>query len=244
MTTGGMETIFTLMRHKTAYSYRPEKISEADILLILESCVRAHSYGGLMLYSIIDIDIDDHKDLIISLSGMDRDILNATKAYLLVIDLNRSIDFLLSQNLEIVEDKLEIFLHAVVSCAMAAENLVVATEAMGYGVTIIDKIYEYAEKIIKEFRLPKYTFPLLLILIGVPKSYLKQQPPLPIDIIVHKNVYREYKEDEYSVLKKSLEVIDKDGVWRSILTSIFIRDSDIVIPTYRLINILRKQGFL
>lgn len=72
---------------------------------------------------------------------------------------------------------------------MAAQNMITAAESMGLGVVPLGSIKNDPQKIIEVLNLPKMTFPVLGLQIGVPDQEPQLKPRLPLKFIAFDNDY-------------------------------------------------------
>ena len=88
---------------------------------------------------------------------------------------------------------------AVCDAMIAAQNAVVAAESLGIGSCYIGDIMENAEIHQQVLHLPRYVFPVGMLVFGYPTEQQKARPKperVALKHIVHENTYREMDEQE------------------------------------------------
>lgn len=78
----------------------------------------------------------------------------------------------------------------------AAQNAVIAAEHLGLGSQYIQEIVWQPYTTLSFFQLPKHVLPVAMVIMGYPKERPPLAPSLPLDAIVHKEVYRDPSDDE------------------------------------------------
>lgn len=72
---------------------------------------------------------------------------------------------------------------------MAVQNTLVAAESMGLGGVILGSVKNDPIELIRVLDLPKMTFPLLGLQVGIPDQDPQLKPRLPLDTLVMENDY-------------------------------------------------------
>ena len=90
------------------------------------------------------------------------------------------------------------FLAGVFDAALAAQNMLGYAEANGMGGCYLGSILNDARRLIDLLRLPKHTFPILGLIIGVPDEEPEQKPRIPSSLSVGENGYPAVDEEEWN----------------------------------------------
>ena len=72
---------------------------------------------------------------------------------------------------------------------LAIQNMMNAVESMGLGAVLLGSINNQPKELIKVLDLPKMTYPVLGIQVGIPDQDPQLKPRLPLDKIVFENEY-------------------------------------------------------
>ncbi|MFQ3563315.1 NADPH-dependent oxidoreductase [Pseudolactococcus paracarnosus] len=166
--------------------------------------------------------------------------------YVFVADLYRQSTLLTKQGKSLDGlSNMESLLVSIVDTTIAAQNMVVAAEAMELGICYIGGIRNDVEKVADLLNLPKYTLPLFGLTIGIPNSKNKVKPRLLAKNQVSQNSYptAQFADlSEYDDLSKAYyadrDTNQKTRSWSQQNIAFFqtIRRPEIA-------DFLKKQGF-
>jgi FMN reductase (NADPH) len=78
----------------------------------------------------------------------------------------------------------------------AAQNAVIAAESLGLGSQYIQEIVWQPYKTLDFFQLPPQVLPVAMLIMGYPESKPPLAPSLPLEAVVHKEVYRDPDDEE------------------------------------------------
>lgn len=188
------QTIQELMNRKSVRMYTDEPISQKEKELILHSALQAPTAGNMMLYSIIDVQDQELKNILASRCDNQPFIAQAPLVLLFVVDYQKWFDIFNEYISDVPALEESDFLLAAQDCMIAAQNAVVAAESMGIGSCYIGDILENFEANQELFHLPQYAVPLSLVVFGRPTlQQQNRQKPKRFDIedIVHVNTYHQ-----------------------------------------------------
>ena len=99
----------------------------------------------------------------------------------------------------------DVFFQTMQDATLAIQNMMNAVESMGLGAVLLGSINNQPKELIKVLDLPKMTYPVLGIQIGIPDQDPQLKPRLPLDKIVFENEYP--KDFQLSDLKEYDEVV-------------------------------------
>ena len=173
---------------------RPVAVTDEQRAAILHAASRAPSAGAMMMYSIVSIREQATLDRLADLCDHQPMIAKAPWALIFVVDYAKWIDLFEHVGCfepEFVErtGKAPRRAPGLGDFAIAAQNAVVAAEALGLGSCYIGDIVENAEEVAALLDLPPYTMPLSMLIIGTPR---KERPAIahPVVNLVHEERYR------------------------------------------------------
>lgn len=83
----------------------------------------------------------------------------------------------------------DLFMQAAEDAVLALQSALTAAESIGLGGVILGSIKNDPEKLIQVLDLPKMTFPVLGLQVGIPDQDPQLKPRLPLDQIVFENDY-------------------------------------------------------
>lgn len=189
------EIINLLMKHRTIRKFTKDKIRDEDLKMMLEASNRAPSANGLQKYSIIHVTDKNIKDKL-SQIGKQSYMKDATELFIFIADLFR--------NAQIAKEKgedeslftcFEMLFQSIGDSYIACQNLVVAAESLGYGTNYFGNIFNDIDKVIEILKLPKLTFPVIALGIGIIDQNPQVKPRMNLENKVFDNSYKIY--DDY-----------------------------------------------
>ncbi len=182
----------TLLRHSSCRAFLPDPVPPATLEAVIAAAASAPTSSNLQVWSLMVVEDPDRKARLAALAGGQKHIVQSPTFLVWLADLAR-LETIAKQNQASVEGVhyLELFMVALVDAALAAQNAVVALEAMGLGSVYIGAIRNNPEKVAAELGLPPLVFPAFGLSIGTPDpagaSGIK--PRLPQSVVVHREQY-------------------------------------------------------
>lgn len=186
------ETIRLMQNHVSVRKYTGETIPRAHLLEIIRAAQGAASSHFVQAYSIIHITDTDKKRQIAELSKNPQ-VAGCADFLLFCGDLKRLEYACRKHGVNIDHDSLENFIVAVVDTALIAQNAITAAESLGYGGCYIGGVRNNPGPISELAGLPDKVFPLFGLCLGVPAVRNEVKPRMPVEAILHENVYDEEK---------------------------------------------------
>ena len=171
------ETLRVIDDRRSLRGYDSREISEEHKKSILHSAFRAPTAGNMMHYSIIEVADQKLKDKLVTTCDNQPFIAKAPFVLLFLADLQRWYDLFeysgvsdmcKDRGIEYVTPQESDLLLASCDAVIAAQNAVIAAEALGIGSCYIGDIMENIETHRDMFDLPKWVFPIALLCFGYP----------------------------------------------------------------------------
>ncbi|CBW27832.1 putative oxidase [Halobacteriovorax marinus SJ] len=257
-----MNQILDLMKsHRSIRKYENKDVSNELILEILEAATMASSSGNMQPYSIIITRDDDIKRELLPLHFNQSMVLNSPVLVTFCSDFNRMRKWLKYNNAPENFDNFMSFLIGMIDATIMSQNFALAAEARGLGICYMGTTLASNLEIAKTLKLPKYVVPVVGFSLGYPAESPEKRDRLPLEGIIHHDVYKDYTEEEiqniysskeklgmqrYRSSKELSEIIEKSNVdnLAQIYTKIkYTRESHIKYSE-DVISCLREQGFL
>lgn len=186
------QTIENLIKHVSVRDFKDETISENTKEELVKAAQSGSTSEFVQAFSIIEITDPDLRNQLSDITISSPHVKKADTFYIFVADLNRQATILKQhdQSLDSIKN-MESLLVATVDTTIAAQNMAVAAESMGLGICYIGSIRNNIKQVAKLLNLPKYTFPLFGMTIGVPKVLNQTKPRLPkiLMIIIFSIIY-------------------------------------------------------
>ena len=209
------ETLNLLWTRRSSRDYERREIEKETVDKLKAMTLRAPSAGNMEMYSILEVEDKDKKRKLAEICDGQKMIENAPLVWIFLADMDKwERYFRFSSSPEKYSiplpkvgagDMLLSFEDAVI----AAQNSVVAAEALGLGSCYIGDVLENGERLVNLFSLPPHTIPAAMVIYGYPKSKERYQSTPRPDIsssIFMKDSYKERRfedlENEYSGHRK------------------------------------------
>lgn len=183
------DTINHQLHHRTIRAFKPQKLSAEQLHTLYAVASLTPTSMFMQQVSILHITDPDKQAAIREICnqpyvGANGDLL------IFLVDLYR--------NQQIRQQKgkddgrlhtTDIFLQGVEDAMMAVQNVIVAAESMGLGTVPLGSINNDPQKLIDVLDLPKMTFPVLGLQIGIPDQEPQLKPRLPLNLIAFEDTY-------------------------------------------------------
>ena len=242
-----------LLAHRTIRKYKTTPVGEAKIHKILEAGCRASTTGNMQLYSIVITRDEVGKKALAPCHFNQSMVINAPLVLTFCADFNRFNKWCKLSKAEPGYDNFLSFVTASIDALLVAQNVAIAAESEGLGICYLGTTTYLASKIIDILKLPKGVVPVTTLTIGWPDEDPEQIDRLPLDAIVHHEIYRNYTDDEilraYQEKEKrpdNLKFIGENSkeTLAQVFTDIRYKKSDNVAFSNMLLDVLKKQGFM
>ena len=144
------------------------------------------------------------------------------------------------------------FLNALIDTILVSQNVCIAAENTGCGICYLGTTLYNADAIIEILKLPLLTFPVTTLALGWPDENPSINDRLPLNGILHHEVYQEYNleviDNLYKVkesLPENLKYVIENKVENlaQVFTDFRYTMKDNFSYSDALMKILRKQGF-
>ena len=193
------EVIRQLNDRKSVRKYSDREISSEEKLAVLQAAVMAPTAGNQQFYTILDITDQELKDKLAVSCDNQPFIAEGKMLLIFCIDCQKWYDAFICAGATPSAPSCGDFLLAAEDAMAAAQNAVTAAESLGIGSCYIGDIlekYEYHKDLLN---LPKYVFPLAMIVFGFPTEQQENRTKparVALKHIVHENGYRHMDEAE------------------------------------------------
>ncbi len=195
--------------HVSIRKYREDvDIPYEKLREIIYAGVRAPSSANLQPYTIVAVYDKDLKRELSLLCGDQAHIRQCSVFLIFIADYNRLMRTMERLGIKPFRPNYYSLYIASVDAALAAQNIVLTAESMGYGICYIGAVQNNPCKIAELLKLPKYTYPLFGLTIGIPDEKPSKRLRLDVETILHLNEYRDGKESEVINKYKDLGYID------------------------------------
>ncbi len=187
-----METIKTLLDHKTIRNYKSDPLKDEVLDEILQAGFRASTTGNMQVYSIIvSRDAEKRKELC-KLHFGQKMVKQAPVLLTFCADFNRFNKWCEQRDAEPGYDNFLSFFTAAIDALLVSQNVAVAAEAHGLGICYLGTTTYQADKLIDFFNLPEGVVPVTTLVVGYPGEDPDQVDRLPAEGVIHHEEYKDY----------------------------------------------------
>ena len=245
--------ITTLLNHRSIRKYKPDAISDSVLDVILEAGCRASTTGNMQLYSIINTASAEGKKQLLPLHFNQKMVIEAPNVLTFCADFNRFKKWCAQSNAIPGYDNFLSFFTAAIDALLVAQNVAVAAEEHGLGICYLGTTTYNADKIIEVLHLPRGVIPVTTLTIGWPDENPTQTDRLPLNAIVHNEVYNDYTSQDIIEYYSSKEQIEENIQFvrennkeslAQVFTDIRYKKTDNEFFSEKLLAVLKQQGYL
>lgn len=240
----------SLLDRRSVRRYEREAITEEQMVLIYEAIRNTPtSYNGQQ-FSVIDVTDQALKEQIYALTGQ-KQIKTCSHFLLFLADYNKISLISEARNLDMPEfsHTADGLIVGVVDATLAMMSAVTMAESLGLGTCPIGYARTVAPEALSSLmKLPKRTFIVCGLAIGVPREHPDLKPKQPESLVVFKNQYRldseamteELEDYDRTVAEynRTREGTKTDNDWASHIVG-YYREA----MNYRMLRALQRRGF-
>lgn len=248
-----MQTLETLLSHKTIRNYKSDPIEDAVLEKILEAGFRASTTGNMQVYSVIITQDKEKREALCKLHFGQKMVEQAPVLLTFCADFNRFNKWCEQREATPGYDNFLSFFTAAIDALLVAQNVAVAAEAHDLGICYLGTTTYQADKLVDFFDLPKGVVPVTTLVVGYPAEDPQQADRLPANGVIHYEKYKDYSSqdiDEIYEHKESLpltaQLLEENQL--ETLAQIFTQkrytQKDNVHFSKVLLKVLEDQGFM
>ena len=182
-------TIDAQLNHRSIRAFKDQALTKEQLTTLYDAARHTSSSRFLQQFSILHLTDEKKRAAVREISGQPYVGANGD-LFIFIADLfrNQQLRHDLGQDDGTLHTTDE-FAQAVEDTVLAVQNTVVAAESMGLGAVILGSVKNDPTKLIQALGLPKMTFPVLGVQIGVPDQKPQLKPRLPIADMAFENDY-------------------------------------------------------
>ncbi|WP_114570680.1 oxygen-insensitive NADPH nitroreductase [Exiguobacterium flavidum] len=187
------ETIQTILNHRSIRKFKSDPLDDETVRLLVEAAQAASTSSYQQAYAIIGVDDAALKRSLMEVASQQSYVAENGYFFVFCIDYHKHAVAAAWQgsNLDATIESTEALIVGTVDASLAAQNLVVAAESLGYGAVYIGSLRNDAKKVSELLALPNQTVPLFGVAIGLPDHSPGKKPRLPMEAVFHRNRYTE-----------------------------------------------------
>ncbi len=189
-------TISQIMAHRSIRRFKKgAKIPESHIKTILRAGQQASTSCSGQMYSFIRIS-SSLREQVFAACGKQEFVSEASEFFILCVDKYR-LDRLVEKAGGTPRSwPLASLVIGVMDLGLAAQNIVLAAEALGYGIVFCGSCADRADELIELLKLPEKVVPITGLAIGVPDENPPIRPRIPLEAVYHEDRYHIPSEEE------------------------------------------------
>jgi nitroreductase len=242
-----------LLNRRTIRKYSSEPVNDLILIELLEEGCRASTTGNMQVYSIIITRDPDKKKELSPLHFNQKMVENAPVVLTFCADFNRFNKWCHLRKAEPGYDNFLSFFTAAIDALLLAQTVCIAAEAKGLGICYLGTTTYMADGIIKVLNLPKGVVPVTTVTLGWPLEFPDQVDRLPLEAVIHREVYSDYEEKDIEQIYKgkemrsdSLQFVKENGkeTLAQVFTDVRYKKEDNIHFSNMLLKTLKDQGFM
>ena len=242
-----------LLNHRSIRRYKTDEIPEYVLKQILEIGTRASTTGNMQVYSIVVSKEKMIKEKLWEAHFKQNMVLEAPVILTFCADFNRFNKWCSIRKAVPGYNNFLSFFTAAIDALLAAQNVAIASEANGLGICYLGTTTYNADSIIKVLQLPKFVVPITTLVLGYPNEAPELTDRLPLDAVIHKDVYHEYgpseidnfyKEKENLEFTKELLKLNNKETLAQVFTDLRYTKKDNETFSKKFLEVIKSQGFL
>lgn len=187
-------------QRRTIRNYSDRKIDNATLNEIISLAMRAPTTGNMQLYSVIVTRSSEMKERL-SPSHFNQPTVKSCDVMLTVCaDFNRFVRWCEASNAVPGYDNFQSFITATLDATIFAQQIVTIAEMHGIGTCYLGTVTYNAPQIAEILNLPKRVIPVACITMGYPESEPEQCERLPLEAVMHNEIYTHFSDSEIKEL--------------------------------------------
>ncbi|MBB6099796.1 nitroreductase [Deinobacterium chartae] len=228
--------------HRTVRRYQPTPIPAEHLEVILYAAQRAPTDATAQMYSIIRLR-DPELRAWVAEASRNPHLASAPESFIICADVARLRALLELRGYPFGEWPATAVHFAIGDAVMAAENMRVAAEMLGYQSCWIGGILNPLHELCARLELPEGVFPFAGLTLGLPDEQPGPRPRLSRDLVLHTDRYRLPENDELEQALTDMAPITARGDWAQTLARYFAVGGTMELREGRLRDLLARQGF-
>jgi len=185
------ETIEHLLNHRSIRKFKPHQLDQETVETLVRSAQSASTSSYQQAYAIIGVEDEALKRQLVDVASGQSYVAENSYFFVFCIDYHKHIlaAEIASGSVNRTVETTEALIVGAVDAGLAAQNLVIAAESLGYGTVYIGSLRNDAAKVSQLLGLPSHVVPLFGVAVGISDQQPGKKPRLPMDAVFHRNTY-------------------------------------------------------
>jgi nitroreductase len=245
--------IDTLFSRRTIRKYSEREVTGSDLTTILNAAIRTSTTGNMQVYSIIVTRDEEMKQKLAPAHFNQKMVTEAPVLLTFCADFNRFNKWCRQRDAEPGYDNFLSFMTGAIDALLVAQTACIAAESMGMGICYLGTTTYMAGMITDILKLPRGVVPVTAVTLGWPAEMPEQTDRLPLEAVVHSEIYHDYSSGDIDRLyaekerrADSEQFIAENGkkTLAQVFTDVRYKKADNEHFSKILLGVLEKQGFL
>jgi nitroreductase len=180
----------TILERRSIRRFAKRPVSQKTLKTIIAAGQRAPTSCGTQFYSFIEVRSMAKRKAITELVGENQALESAPIWLFVCCDAARPMKIFEMLRLDCHLGEVTRLVHSVIDASLAAQNIVIAAESLGFASVFTIYHWKALGEIAKLLHLPRNVLPLLLLCIGYPAEKPPLRPRWRTEIVLHEDRYR------------------------------------------------------
>lgn len=241
-----------IKNRRTIRKYTQQEVPAELLNELLEESFRASTMGNMQLYSVVVTRDAEMKKKLAPAHFNQPMVTGASVVLTFCADFNRFSKWCRQRKAEPGYDNPISFLNAATDALLVTQNFCTLAEEKGLGICFLGTTIYNPDQIVETLRLPQLVMPVATITVGYPDETPAQPDRLPLEGLLHNEVYNDYTPEDIDRIyayKESLSEnahfveINQKETLAQIFTDIRYKKADNEYMSGVLKKTLEQQGF-
>ena len=228
--------------HWTVRNFKSVAMPREHLDVLLLAAQRSPTDATAQMYTFVRLCDPGLRDSLARLTG-NAHFASASEAFVVCADVHRLKAVLARRGYEFGEWPAAAVHFAIGDAVMAAQNMLLAAEMLGYRGCWIGGVLSALEEVVALLALPELVFPFAGLVLGVPDEQHKHRPRIARNLVVHEDRYRVPSEEELEGALADMAPISARGDWAQTLARYFAVGGNMEARDVILRDVLARQGF-
>lgn len=242
-----------LHNRRSIRKYKATPVSDTLLKQLLEVAARSSNTGNMQTYSVVVTRDEKQKEKLSPAHFNQPMVKQAPVVLTFCADYNRFSEWCKCRQAEPGYDNFQSFVAAAIDAIVWAQTFAVAAECEGLGICYLGTTTYNAHQIIEALQLPRLVVPVVTLTLGYPDEMPDLQDRLPIEAILHDELYHEANEadiDKWYAEKESLPAMknfvkeNQKETLAQVFTDVRYTKKNNEYFSEVFLEVLKKQGFL
>lgn len=229
-------------QHRSVRAYQAFAMPQEHLDTLYFAAQRAPTDATAQLYSFVRLVDPELRQKVADMSK-NAHLASASESFIICADVYRVARVLQQRDLEMGEWPATAVHFSIGDAVMAAENMLLAAEMLGYQGCWVGGILSCVRELTECLALPEGVFPFAALTIGLPAETPAARPRVPRYLVMHENSYQLPSIADIEAAIESMAPMVQRGDWSRILRHYFAQGGQMEQRDPELQQLLAQQGF-